>query len=201
MGEMSMTASVWLRMCSAMRCSREWTTGISRCPTLGWAKRMSNLVSVSPPGSVLVSATRTYGALTARWSRLKLSTFIFLTASMMRDVVGACRRHLLWTTTPRVVPRHARASRFSRRFPACCPPAVDDTPQTPVHTLWERPERPMSVVGGTLVVLGQPAGPRASTLRPQAGGRSCTARPTPCGRHAQDDAPTQDLGVVPKVDR
>ena len=71
-----MRRSVWLRMSSAVRCSMECTAFISRCSRLGWQKRTSYLMSVSPPGRVLRSATRTKGATTRVWSRLKDSTFI-----------------------------------------------------------------------------------------------------------------------------
>src|SRR5699024_3849382 len=101
-------------------------TGIGRWSTLGWAKRRSNLVSTSPPGSVLESATRTYGARTARWSRLKLSTFIFLTGSIMRDVLCGCRRSagVDFATLPVDTPgaRHAQIFRSG--------------PRGAVHRLW-----------------------------------------------------------------
>src|SRR5690606_12664476 len=137
---MSMTASLWLRMCSAMRCSSECTTGISRCSTFGWQNLMSNLVSTSPPGSAFVSATRTYGAFTARWSRLKLSTFIFLTSSIMEDRPDAVAGGGL-CASPRPRPSPAGGRRVVRgdggRILRRCPPAVDDTPVASVHSAGE----------------------------------------------------------------
>ena|GEM_PF-6232039 len=49
---------------------------MSRCSLLGWQNLTSYLVRVSPAGRCLTSATRTNGAATLVWSRLKLSTFI-----------------------------------------------------------------------------------------------------------------------------
>src|SRR5699024_8441894 len=57
-GDTSSTSPEWLRMCSAIMCSREWTASESRCSVLGWVKRTSNLVSTSPPGSSWRSAMR-----------------------------------------------------------------------------------------------------------------------------------------------
>src|SRR5699024_73199 len=75
-GETSRTSSEWLRMCSAIMCSSEWTVSDSRCSVLGWVKRTSSFVSTSTPGSSLRSAMRRQGAAAVRWSTLKLSTFM-----------------------------------------------------------------------------------------------------------------------------
>ena len=73
-GEQSMTPSIRSRSKDASRCSIVWRPPVGMAFPLGWTSRTSKLEIRSPAGPVWTPMRRTYGALTAVWSSVKLST-------------------------------------------------------------------------------------------------------------------------------